>query len=146
MRPTKEGGVVLENKKEMAIALSTLTASMHDIGVGGAAPEDHERIRVLSSMIADVAEKRLSTVRLDGSQTRTLREACGIAAVHTQVAWEVTNSIHNQTKMPQEEVLEIMNQSGDDFLEYAYLITQTGSSATPLLDMLIRCADQTTAD
>jgi len=142
MRPTKEGGVVLEATEEIARSMHALLASKDDLGIGTATPEGHERMQALLEIITGRLKDQAETIELDNPQLLTLQEACGIATAHLFFSQGLSAGFHLVTRIPVQEVPAAMERWDDPLIRNAGAIIASATFAAPLLGILSNCISQ----
>lgn len=142
MRPTEAGGIVLESRKELALALHTLSAAMIDIGAAVSSTQGHQDFKALSFEMADVLprekvdSKEINSLELSDMQTSTLRDACKVAEGNIHFSLGVLTCFQLMTRLPEEAARTAAQQSASKLLRGASLIADTGDAASQLSGLL----------
>ncbi len=137
MRPTEQGGVLLENRQELSLALNTLSAAMLDVGVGVSSTAGHAGFKDLSHKVAGAGEEgEAATLDLNANEIGVLRDACKVAEANTHYSLGVLSCFQSMTGLPGHSAVEAAQNSTNLLLRKAAVIVHTGPAAMQLSGLL----------
>ncbi len=135
MRPTEQGGVLLEGE-DMSFAVNTLSAAMLNVGARVSTRVGHEIFKDLAIKIGDSMRGGVQTLDLNGDETGSLRDACKVAEADTHFSLGVLTCFQSMTDLPKTLAIEAARGSTNPLLQSAALIAEIGPASMHLSGLL----------